>query len=306
MAGIGGGIAATTAFPGLLSACNWPTPMFFKISLAQWSLHKTLRRWTNKGYTEYTGDPLDFPIMARHQFGIDAVEYVNTFYYEKAEDKEYLKDLRSRCEGENVKSLLIMVDSEGDLGATEEAARNEAVKRHIRWLEAAKFLGCHSIRVNARSEGTWEEQMKLAADGLRNLSEIAEEYDLNVIVENHGGLSSSGKWLSGVMKMVDHPLCGTLPDFGNFKISEGKHYDLYKGVKELMPWAKGVSAKSHVFDEEGNEAEIDYYKMLKIVRDAGYTGYIGIEYEGTEMSEPDGILATKALLEKAGAAVSAG
>jgi sugar phosphate isomerase/epimerase len=171
-------------------------------------------------------------------------------------------------------------------------------------VEAAKFLGCHSIRVNARSQGTWEEQMKLAADGIRSLCEFAVDYEINVIVENHGGLSSNGEWLSGVMKMIDHPWAGTLPDFGNFRINENEEYDRYKGVAEMMPFAKGVSAKSYGFDEEGNEIRTDYYKMLQIVKDAGFTGYVGIEYEGDELSEFDGIRATKALLEKVGAELS--
>ena len=184
--------------------------------------------------------------------------------------------------------------------------RKQAVTNHYKWIEAAKFLGCHSIRVNARSEGSWEEQMKLASEGLHSLCEFADGHGINVIVENHGGLSSNGKWLSGVMEMVDHPLCGTLPDFGNFRISDDEEYDRYLGMEELMPWAKGVSAKSHEFDDEGNEVLTDYFKMLRIVKDSGFRGYIDIEYEGTELSEPDGILATKALLEKAGAAVMAG
>ena len=305
MAGIGTGLAATSVFPGLLNACNGPTPLFFSISLAQWSLHKTFKRWDNGKFTDETGDPLDFPIIARNQFGIDAVEYVNVFFYHKAEDQKYLTELKHRCDGEGVKSLLIMVDQEGDLGDPDEEKRKEAVTNHYKWVKAAKFLGCHSIRVNARSRGTWEEQMKLAADGLHSLCEFGAEHEINVIVENHGGLSSNGEWLSGVMKMVDHPSCGTLPDFGNFNIRDGEEYDRYKGMEELMPWAKGVSAKSHEFDEEGNEINTDYYKMLRIVKDAGYTGYIGIEYEGEVLSEPDGILATKALLEKAGAEVSA-
>lgn len=306
MAGIGTGLAASTVLPGILGSCNGNNSLFFSISLAQWSLHNTLRRWTNNGYNESAGDPLDFPIIARNQFDIDAVEYVNTFYYDKTGDQAYLAELKNRCDGEGVKSLLIMVDAEGNLGDPDNENRKQSVINHHKWVEAAKYLGCHSIRVNARSQGTWEEQMKLASDGLRSLSEFAKDYDLNVIVENHGGLSSNGKWLSGVMEMVDHPACGTLPDFGNFMIGDGEEYDRYLGMKELMPWAKGVSAKSRDFDEEGNEILTDYYKMLQIVKDAGYRGYIGIEYEGKKLSEPDGILATKALLEKAGAAVSHG
>ncbi len=304
MAGIGTGIAASAVLPGFLGSCYGNNSLFFSISLAQWSLHKTLRRWQGDGYNKSEGDPLDFPVIARKQFGIDAVEYVNTFYYDKAGDQDYLAELKNRCKGEGVRSLLIMVDAEGNLGDPDELNRKQSVTNHYKWVETAKFLGCHSIRVNARSKGSWEEQMKLASDGLQSLCEFAEDFDINVIVENHGGLSSNGKWLSGVMEMVNHNLCGTLPDFGNFKLDNGEEYDRYLGVKELMPWAKGVSAKSYDFDSEGNDSKTDYYKMLQIVKDAAYTGYIGIEYEGRELSEPDGIIATKALLEKAGAAVS--
>jgi L-ribulose-5-phosphate 3-epimerase len=304
MAGIGAGVAASGLMPGLLAACNGPAPLFFSISLAEWSLNRTLKRWDNDHYTDATGDPLDFPIMARNLYGIDAVEYVNTFFFHKTGDQNFMTELKNRCDGEGVKSMLIMVDSEGDLGDPDEEQRTRAVQNHYKWVEAAKFLGCHSIRVNARSKGSWEEQMKLASEGLRSLCEFAEDYGLNVIVENHGGLSSNGKWLTGVMKMTDHPLCGTLPDFGNFRISPDEEYDRYLGTEEMMPWAKGVSAKSYDFDDEGNETTIDYFRMLKIVKDAGYTGHIGIEYEGGRLSEADGIKATKALLEKAGATVT--
>ena len=98
--------------------------------------------------------------------------------------------------------------------------------------------------------------------------------------------------------MVDHPRCGTLPDFGNFRITREEEYDRYQGVKELMTYAKGVSAKSHDFDEQGNETRTDYARMMKIVLDAGYRGYVGIEYEGNRLSEPEGIKATKVLLER--------
>ena len=164
-------------------------------------------------------------------------------------------------------------------------------------------MDCHSIRVNAQSEGEYDEQMKLAADGLSRLTEYGTKNDINVIVENHGGLSSNGKWLSGVMDMVNHPRCGTLPDFGNFYLGSWEEkgnewYDRYIGVEELMPYAKAVSAKSHNFNDDGTEKDTDYSKMMKIVLDAGYRGYVGIEYEGPELSEMDGIAATKKLLEK--------
>ena len=262
----------------------------FKISLAQWSLHRTL----SKGEL----DNLDFALTAKKTFGIEAVEYVNTFFKAKARDEAYLMEMKNRAENEGVKSLIIMCDGEGRLGDPDESRRTQTVENHFRWIDAAKYLGCHSIRVNAASSGSYEEQMKLAADGLRRLTEVGAKNDMNVIVENHGGLSSSGDWLSGVMKLVDHPRCGTLPDFGNFRIRDDEWYDRYKGVEELMPYAKAVSAKSHDFDEEGNETRTDYLKMMTIVLEAGYHGYVGIEYEGSALSEPEGIKATKQLLER--------
>ena len=191
-----------------------------------------------------------------------------------------------------------MCDGEGNLEDPNKTDRSTAVNNHKRWCEAAKHLGCHSIRVNASSSGSFEEQQKLAADGLASLSDYASTHEINVIVENHGGLSSNGSWLAGVMKTVNKKNCGTLPDFGNFRIGGGKSYDRYKGVTELMPFAKAVSAKSHDFDENGNEIHTDYHRMMKFVTNAGYNGYVGVEYEGNKLGEYDGIKATKKLLEK--------
>lgn len=261
----------------------------FSISLAQWSLHRT--------FFGKKADPLDFAKIAKNDFGIDAIEYVNQFYKNQKKDDKYLAELKKRAEGEGVRSLLIMCDGEGALGDPNEAKRKQAVQNHVRWAEWAKELGCHSIRVNAQSAGSYEEQLERAADGLRQLTEITAKMEINTIVENHGGLSSNGAWLAAVMKKVDHPRCGTLPDFGNFNLGGGKEYDRYKGVTELMPFAKGVSAKSHDFDAQGNETHTDYRKMMKIVLDAGYRGYVGIEYEGGKLPEADGIRATKKLLE---------
>lgn len=266
-----------------------PDPLF-RISLAEWSLHRSL----NAGEL----DNLDFPRVTRTDYGLDAVEYVNTFFKDRAEDRAYLTELRGRCEDHGVRSLLIMCDGEGAIGDPDPAGRTRAVENHFRWVEAARFLGCHSIRVNAQSSGSREEQRALAADGLRRLTEFAAERDINVLVENHGGVSSDGSWLAGVMRAVDHPRCGTLPDFGNFRIAEDLWYDRYEGVRELMPFARAVSAKSYVFGEDGDEREMDYVRLMRIVLDAGYRGYVGIEYEGTELSEPEGIRATRALLER--------
>jgi sugar phosphate isomerase/epimerase len=192
-----------------------------------------------------------------------------------------------------------MCDSEGDLGDLVEAKRRQAVENHYKWLDAAKALGCHSIRVNARSSGSYDEQRDRAADGLHKLCEFAAPLGLNVIVENHGGLSSNGSWLAAVIRQVSLPNCGTLPDFGNFTIDPktGETYDRYKGVEEMMPFAKGVSAKTHDFDAKGNETHTDYRRMMKIVMAAGYHGYVGIEYEGKEPDEYAGIRASKTLLE---------
>ncbi len=257
----------------------------FRISLAEWSLHQTLLSGKL--------DNLDFPKVAKQQFGIEAVEYVNQFFKDKAKDADYLAELAKRAEDEGVTNLLIMCDGLGDLGDPDAKERARAIENHFPWVEAAKRLGCHAIRVNAASKGPFEEQQKLAADGLSRLSEFAAQMGMSVIVENHGGLSSNGEWLAGVMKKVDRQNCGTLPDFGNFH-----DYDRYLGVEQLMPFAKGVSAKSHEFDAEGNEVRTDYRKMMKIVLDAGYRGWVGIEYEGKALPEPDGILATKRLLER--------
>ncbi len=262
----------------------------FKISLAQWSLHRSI----SNGEI----DNLDFARIAKKKFEIDAIEYVNQFFADKAKDERYLQEMKERKDNEGVLNLLIMCDGEGHLGDPDEEKRTQAVENHYKWVEAAKFLGCHSIRVNAYSEGSYEEQMKLAADGLRRLTEFGAQYDINVIIENHGGLSSNGKWLIGVMKMVDHPRCGTLPDFGNFHLKDDEWYDRYEGVKELMSYAKAVSAKSHDFDESGNETDTDYLRMMKIVVNAGYKGYVGIEYEGNRLDEFEGIKATKLLLER--------
>jgi sugar phosphate isomerase/epimerase len=257
----------------------------YKISLAQWSLHKPL-------FAKEI-DNLDFAKVSKERFGIDGVEYVNQFFKDKAKDAKYLEEMKKRTSDLGVTNLLIMIDGEGGLGNSDAAKRTTAVENHYKWVDAAKYLGCHSIRVNAETDKPYEEGSKLAADGLRRLSEYAKPLGINVIVENHGGLSSNGKWLSETIRATGMDNCGTLPDFGNFY-----DYDRYQGVTDLMPLAKAVSAKSYDFDEQGNESKIDFAKMMKIVLDAGYRGWVGIEYEGSRLSPDDGIKATKKLLEK--------
>lgn len=280
-----GTAAGATLIPSLAGAAPAAKKPLFDISLAQWSLHRALRGGKMAN--------LDFPKVSKEDYGISAVEYVNQFFKDKAKDMTYLGDLKKRSEDVEVTNVLIMIDGEGHLGHDKPAELQKTIDNHKRWVEAAKFLGCHSIRVNAHGYGADDaEKAANTVKGLGALSKFAKEHDINIIVENHGGLSSNGKWLAGVLKEVGMDNCGALPDFGNFH-----GYDRYLGIKELMPYAKGVSAKSHSFDAEGNETKTDYIKAMKLVLDAGYRGYVGVEYEGRKLSEPDGIKATKKLLE---------
>lgn len=278
-----------------------PKDLFFDISLAQWSLNKAL----------FSGklDNLDFAAKAKNDFDIDAVEYVNQFFMDKAKDKSYLDQMNQRAKDNGVKNLLIMIDREGYLGDTDKMKRQESVENHYKWVEAAKYLGCHSIRVNAYGEGTAEEVSDAAIAGLRALSEYAKQEDINVIVENHGSYSSNGKWLSNVISKVGMDNCGTLPDFGNFCIKREKgqcaeEYNRYDGIKEMLPYAKALSAKSNNFNEKGEEAVMDYMRIMKMVKDAGYRGYVGIEYEGRGLTPDEGIMATKNLLLRVGEKLS--
>jgi L-ribulose-5-phosphate 3-epimerase len=282
--GVGAALAAPSGMTELLPHSQGREPLF-KISLAQWSLHRALR----SGQLDH----LDFSKVAREEFDLDAVEYVNTFFKDKATDAAYLAEMNRRARDHGVYQHHNMIDVEGRLGDPDVALRRKAVENHRKWVDAAATLGCRTIRVNAESEGSYQEQQRLVTDGLRRLTEYGATREINVIVENHGGLSSNGAWLAGVMKLVDHPRCGTLPDFGNF---EG--YDKYKGVSELMPWAKAVSAKSYDFDEKGDETTLDFRRFITIVLDADFHGWLGLEYEGNRLPEREGIARTKALLEK--------
>ena len=252
-----GGLVLPLTSASILPSCSKQKPL--SISLAEWSLHRAL-------YSKEINH-LDFISLARTKFEIDAVEYVNTFFFDKAKDKKYLNEMNIIAKDNGVKSLLIMCDNEGNLGDPNNEKRNKAVENHFKWADAAKFLGCHSIRVNARSDNNLSssEQLNLAADGLDKLVDYCSGIEINTIVENHGGLSSNGKWLSELMKKVAHPNLGTLPDFGNFLIENDNWYDRYLGVEELMPYAKAVSAKSHEFNSNGDEVRTDYKRMMQIV-----------------------------------------
>ncbi|MCP4784570.1 MAG: sugar phosphate isomerase/epimerase [Fuerstiella sp.] len=300
LASSAGLIAAGLAGQTTAALNTLPKQPRFKISLAQWSLHKELKAGRL--------DNLDFAATSKNKFGIEGVEYVNQFFKDKAQDKTYLAEMNKRAADNGVTQLLIMIDGEGQLGAASLLQRVKAVENHYKWVEAAKELGCHAIRVNAGSSGSYEDQIHRAADGLRSLSEFGHKHGIDVIVENHGGLSSNGKWLTAVMQKVDHKRCGTLPDFGNFGIDRNKNewYDRYEGTKELLPYAKAVSAKTYDFDKARPFVtvdtrwgkETDYRKMMQIVVDSDYKGWIGIEYEGGKLDEYAGIKASKELLER--------
>ena len=268
----------------------------YKISLAEWSINKPLFG----GQMQH----LDFAKIAKGA-GISAIEYVNQFFKDKAKDPEFLREMNTRAQGEGVTQVLIMCDGEGNLGDPDTTKRKTAAENHFKWVEAAKFLGCHTIRVNGYSSGTPDEQMKLVADGMRQLVEFADKQGINVVIENHGGLSSNAKWLVQTIKMVNHPRAGTLPDFGNFRIAgpskanpdtKVESYDSYEGVREMMPLARGVSVKPRGWDSNGNNVDIDLLRMMKIVVDAGYHGHAGIEY-GPEGRELEGVKELRQRLE---------
>jgi sugar phosphate isomerase/epimerase len=277
-----------------------------EISLAEWSLHRGLK--------DGTIDHLDFPGIARKQFGISVVEYVNGCFgsykrdfKEAGKDMTYLRELLKRSKDEGVINHLIMVDDEGFLATPEEKERLAAVENHKKWIDAAKHLECKTVRVNLHGPGETAAKKTASVDSLSRLGEFAKPMNINIVVENHGSDSSKGFWVADVMRQVNKTNVGTLPDFGNFCIShpwgttQGKcaeMYDRYKGIEELLPFAKGVSAKTYDFDINGEQPKIDYKRLINLVKASGFKGYIGIEFEGENQPEEEGIRKTKALLQK--------
>jgi sugar phosphate isomerase/epimerase len=277
-----------------------------KLSLAEWSLHRTLQSGKL--------DHLNFPATAKNKFGIDTVEYVNGFFggkkmsfKEAGKDKKYLGELLQRSKDSGVVNHLIMVDEEGPLSVANEKERLAAVDNHKKWIEAAKFLGCKTVRVNLHGEGSAIDKKAASIDSLSRLGTFAKPMEINIVVENHGHESSDASWVADIMRQVNMENVGTLPDFGNFCLThpwgsteEGcdKMYDRYQGVKELLPFAKGVSAKTYDFDEKGEQPLIDYKRLLEIVKASGFEGYIGIEFEGKGQPEEEGIVKTINLVKK--------
>lgn len=267
-----GTICGLTFFPLLELNADEPDPNF-NISLAEWSLNKTLRakKMTN----------LDFPRVAQKDFGIDCIEFVDQFFADQAKDTNYLNELKKRAEHEGVTMGLIMIDTTGDLGAAEKAQRDQAVEKTFAWIDAAKFLGCRMVRINARGPGNADELRARLVESCVRLADFAAERELNVAIENHGQLSSNPDWLISVMQAVNKPNFGTLPDFGNFPPETNR----YEAVEKMMPYAKAVSAKASSFTPEGLVKETDYFRMMRIVRDGGYHGYVGVE---SGAREPEG------------------
>lgn len=275
----------------------------YPISLAQWSLHK---RYEAEG-----SRPLEFPKDAK-ELGFNGVELVTQLYTNEIESlgfKAVIDSLKAEGDRHGLEFVLIMIDEEGDLADPDEKLRDEAVEKHKKWVDAAAQLGARSVRVNTFGTNTAEEWLYTVKDGLTKLSTYAASKNINVLVENHGWLSSNPKLVMSVLDEMNMDNCGTLPDFGNWCIERvnqerwgecTKEYpDMYEGIAMMLPRAKGVSAKSRDFDAQGNEVEIDYVKMLRLIKNSDFDGWIGIEYEGDSIGEVEGIKLTRELLKNA-------
>jgi sugar phosphate isomerase/epimerase len=251
----------------------------YKISLAQWSINGA---FTQRGGTL---DNLEFAKVAREN-GYEAIEYVNQFFMDKAKDAAYLAEMNRVSNGEGITHVLIMIDGEGRIGDPDAAKRNQAVEGHFKWVDAAKTLNCHAIRVNAHGgPGSWEDQLALTTEGYQRIVEYGAQQGINIIIENHGGLSSDPTFLLQMMQRVNNPRAGVLPDFGNFRKGEGEpaeYVDGYEAVRMLMPYVKGLSAKRSMRLANGEQVQVDFERMMRIALDAGFRGYVGIEYGGLE------------------------
>jgi sugar phosphate isomerase/epimerase len=313
----GAGLAAS--FPSWLVKNTRPPVLPFKLALSQFSLASQF--WTKQL------DPLDFPAKTMKTFGIPGLDYCSMFFADKAKDSVFLNELKKRATDSGCHNLRIMIDAEGVLGDLNKDERKKAVENHYKWIDAAATLGCEMIRVNVEGEGDPKEVAKAAEESLKTLIEYGRKSNIDVIVENHIGISCNGAWLASVMKNMNSPHCGTLADFGNFCVNRTKpptndiagwmqtkcleEYDRYKGIEELMPYAKGIHAKTHVFDADGNDTETDFSKMFHIIKQSGFNGWVSIEYEGgllkmygkdsKYLDDDAGVLATKKLVEKVAA-----
>ncbi len=294
-----------------------PDEPLFKLALAHWSYHKAIFGGSRSDYDWFIKtlhsdpdgvllgemDPRDIVVKARAH-GLDAVTYANQLFFGHANDQPYLAELKRRADGEGINSLLINCDELGKLGDADPVKRAQAVDNHVRWLEAAAFLGCHSIRANPYADGSYLEQMQRVSEGLYTLCTHADAMGLNILVENHGESSNNGAWLAMVVESVNHPRLGVLADFGNWFMGGWNNdpprwYDRYQGLRDIAPYTRAVSAKAHAFDAQGQETETDFTEALWLLLAAGFRGYVSAEYEGDQWPEEEGVTATIRLLQAA-------
>lgn len=256
-----------------------------KLSLAAWSMHRM--------FFAREIDQLGMVALAA-ELGFPALELVNTFF--PSPQLAYLRRLRQAADEAGVAIPLIMCDGEGDMASPDPAERGLAVRMHQKWIDVAALLGCHAIRANVRGSEPSEPDAGLerAAESFAALCDAAAEQGLNVLIENHWGLSSQPAWLMELQRRVDRSNFGTLPDFGNFP----EEVDRYDAIEQMLPRAKAVSAKCYDFDAAGDETRIDFARIVELVKRSGYQGYVGVEYEGKRLDERDGILAGKRLVER--------
>lgn len=245
-------------------------PVKDDISLAAWSLNRSF-------FVGAKWKLLDLPRIVRTEFGINGLELVNSFFENPM--MRYLQQLKNNAAGHGVAFVLIMVDGEGDMIAVDRKQRMQAAVAHRKWVDIAHYLGCHAIRCNlggAFRNNEWKSDGDLvnrAAESFGNLLEYARGADLNVVIENHGGASSDPEILPRVMKAVNSPHFGTLPDFGN--VNPGG--DPVQLLRSVLPWAKGISVKASWLPDGTHTQAWDLEKMIGICRDAGYHGFWGIE-----------------------------
>ena len=242
-------------------------PSRFPIGIQEYTFNRILRSGKLKH--------LDYPAMVKKELGIEHVEYWSRPFEGKHTDKKFVGELNSRTKGEGISNVLILVDEKHELDHEKKSERDKSVDLHKGWIDCAAQLGCDAIRVNCRMGGDPKDNLNRAVDGVGRLCEYAKDTSVKVVIEPHGRNSQNPDWLLAVMKELNHPHAGILPDFNNFG-----SYDRYSAVEKTLPFAPAVCAKALKFDDEGNETHTDYFKMLKIVYESTFSGVISIEFEG--------------------------
>jgi L-ribulose-5-phosphate 3-epimerase len=249
------------------------------ISLAQWALVDEIKagKWKT----------LDFPKIARNDFDISGIEFVNTLF--EVPTINYLNMLKQNAADNGVAMVLIMIDDEGDGCASSEEERKQFVINHRKWIDIAHYLGCCPIRTNCRgtADVTKEDALRWASESYHMLLEYAGESGTKVLIENHGGISDDADWMVALMKEVDHPLFGTYPDWRE----PGDTFDNYNYLQKTAPFAQGMSYRNQPTEELSA-------KMISLSKNAGYRGWYGIESNGREAINQGKSLLNKYLLGK--------